>query len=445
MPESCKPWQLLTASVKIRRSLWFSEAKAGDVSRISDTTYRMGVPPTNIDAIPHLSTCAPHSICLRTLQIGMWWQTERCGGLDRVYANLVAGLPEAGIQVSGLVEGPEEVEALTNGRVHGFAPKEVGMAARLSSIRRTTAEYLRAFDPHVVGVHFALYAAVAGRPLRQCPMVVHFHGPWFSEAAQEGAGRLVVTTKRLVEQHVYRRADRVIVLSNAFGRLISQEFGVAEDRVRLVPGHVDIPRFAVVQTAAQARQILGWPLDRRILISVRRLTNRMGLDRLVAAMKRVASAEPDVLLCIAGTGARAEALRRQVQETGLDKHVRFLGFLPEVYLPLAFRAADINVVPTAAYEGFGLVAAEALAAGTPSMVTPVGGLPEVVGPLSTNLVFRSPTANDIADGLIGALRGAVLLPDATTCRAYAAANFASHIAVQRTAAVYRGLVEGTDG
>lgn len=163
----------------------------------------------------------------------------------------------------------------------------------------------------------------------------------------------------------------------------------------------------------------------------------MGLDRLIAAMPEVVRAVPDVLLLIAGRGRQEAALRAQVAALGLAAHVRLLGFLPDRDLPLAYRAAEINVVPTLAMEGFGLTAAEAMAAGTPSMVAPVGALPEVVGALSPELIFRGNTPADIAAGLIGALRGAPALPEAAACRAYARARFGTARAAAAVAAVYR--------
>jgi glycogen synthase len=97
-------------------------------------------------------------------------------------------------------------------------------------------------------------------------------------------------------------------------------------------------------------------------------------------------------------------------------------------------------VPTIALEGFGLVAAEAMATGTPSMVTPVGGLPEIVGGLSHNLIFSGTKTTDIAEGLIGALAGFTKLPTRSQCREYIRNNFSSHLMALRTAHVYRELI-----
>ena len=210
--------------------------------------------------------------------------------------------------------------------------------------------------------------------------------------------------------------------------------------IRLVPGSVDIERFSLAGTPAESRLRLGLPTDRPILLSVRRLVQRMGLSNLIQSMKVISKSMPEVLLCIAGEGALRKTLEEQAEAEGLGKHIRFLGYIQEEDLPHLYRSADINVVPTLALEGFGLVAAEALASGTPSMVTPVGGLPEVVAPLCSNLVFASSSAEDLADGLIAALSGKIQLPSQADCEDYARANFTSTLMAERTAEVYRELL-----
>jgi len=380
---------------------------------------------------------APAARTVRVLALGMEWFRPGSGGLDRVYADLMAGLPGAGVEATGLVLGPADVAEATAGRVQAFGRPGAALPERLWRARTQTAALAASGRFDLVAAHFALFALPALDRLHGLPLVAHFHGPWADEAAQEGAGRIAVAAKRQIERAVYRRAERVIVLSDAFGAIVRDRYGVPQDRIRRVPGSVDLDRFDIAADRAAARADLGWPGDRPILLSVRRLARRMGLDRLIAAMAEVVRAVPDVLLMIAGRGSEEAALRARVTAAGLTGHVTFLGFLPDSDLPLAYRAADINVVPTLALEGFGLTAAEALAAGTPSMVTPVGGLPEVVGDLSPALVFRSSGPADIAAGLIGGLRGSLALPDAAACRAYARARFAVARAAASVAAIYR--------
>lgn len=374
---------------------------------------------------------------LRALALGVNWFRPGSGGLDRVYADLMATLPSMGVEPTGLVIGPPDVAELTEGRVRAFGRPGASLPERLWRARALAGQLAASGRFDLVAAHFALFTLPGLDRLRGLPLVVHFHGPWAEESAQEGAGRLAVAAKRAMERAVYRRAERVIVLSDAFAAIVRDRYGVPEARIRKVPGSVDLDRFDVAVDRGAAREKLGWPRDRRILLSVRRLARRMGLDRLIAAMADVARAEPDALLLIAGRGQQAAALQAQVAALGLAAHVRFLGFLPDADLPLAYRAAEINVVPTLALEGFGLTAAEALAAGTPSLVAPVGALPEVVGELSGDLIFRSTAPADLAAGLIGALRGTPALPDAAACRAYVRARYGAAHAAASVAAVYR--------
>ena len=375
------------------------------------------------------------------LEIGLLWsQRGPGGGVDRIYRDLVDSLPGAGFRVSGAVLGAGDVRTAAGSMVYGFSSPKALMVGRYLGARRLLSRLMRTEGIDLVAVHFALYAALALDHMRDRPLVMHFHGPWSSESAEEGSIPPVPAAKRYVEAMVYRRADRVIVLSEVFADLVVRDFQVPRDRVRLVPGHVDLEQFAPRHTREAARAILGWPADRPILLSVRRLQQRMGLDRLIAAMQIVVKAVPDVLLCIGGTGPLGSALSKQVAEAGLGQSIRFLGYIPEKDLPDAYRAADFNVVPSVALEGFGLVAAEALAAGTPSLVTPVGGLPEVVAPLSDALVFRSSAVKDLADGLIGALLGRGRFPDDVACRDYANKHFALTDATARVAAVYREVL-----
>jgi glycosyltransferase involved in cell wall biosynthesis len=165
----------------------------------------------------------------------------------------------------------------------------------------------------------------------------------------------------------------------------------------------------------------------------------MGLFPLVEAMREVSRAVPDALLLIAGSGPLRECLNTAIVGFDLQNNVRLLGFVPDEQLPLLYRAADMNVVPSQVLEGFGLVAVEALAAGTPSLVTPVGGLPEIVSNLSPSLVFSSTASTEIAARLVEILRGNHHLPTETDCRQFVLRNYTSELMAKRTAHVYREL------
>jgi glycogen synthase len=360
---------------------------------------------------------------LATVQFGKEWFGERSGGLNRYYADLVRHLPGVGVGVVGLVTGSTRVAEGTRGAVEAFAPNKASLMARLRAARAHARQKFRQHPGSVAVSHFALYAAPCLDVMRGAPLVVHFHGPWAAESEAEGAGRLSTGFKHVMERTVYRRGRRFIVLSRAFGDLLTRSYGVDPTRVRVIPGGVDAARFAPTMSRAEARRELGWPADRPIVVVVRRLVRRMGLEDLIAAVAHARAEVPDLLVLIAGAGPLAAELAARARSEGVEAHVRLLGYVPDEHLPLAYRAADLSIVPSVALEGFGLIVAESLAAGTPVLVTPVGGLPETLADLAPQCVIDSGEPRAIAAALAGALRGRLRLPAEAACIRHARERF----------------------
>ncbi|NML33905.1 glycosyltransferase family 4 protein [Paraburkholderia antibiotica] len=370
----------------------------------------------------------------------MHWFNERPGGLDRMYQSLIDTLPAQGVGVRGMVAGSPGVFDASGGRVWSFADAQAQLHTRLWGSRMQSLSLRAAKMPDVVASHFALYAAPTVGVFRHVPKVVHFHGPWGAESHPGGGGGWSRAARVALERFVYRGATRHIVLSRAFGRLLHETYGVPEDSIRLVPGCVDIGHFDIDLGKREARERLGLPQDRPLLFCIRRLVSRMGLEDLIDAMAVVKPQLPDVLLTIAGKGPLEAQLQARIRARGLDGHVRLAGFVPDDDVPLWYRAADLSIVPTVSLEGFGLTTIESLAAGTPVLVTPVGGLPEAVAPLSAELVLPSGGYKSIGEGIAEALLGQRVLPTSDACRAYARRHFDRPVVAAQVADVYREAI-----
>lgn len=368
------------------------------------------------------------------LLLGAHWYEDDPGGLHRYFADLFRSLRATGLHPTGVVAGPAAhapVGVVASG--HFRRPFPIRLASYARAVRRTAAS--TGFT--LVDAHFAFYAfwpVVAGR-LRRLPLVVHFQGPWAEESAAAGdADTWRIAAKRRVEATVYRRAREVVVLSDAFRRVLVERYGVSPWRVSVVPPGIDLDRFTPGDKAA-ARAHLGLPADAPVVVSVRRLVPRMGLDVLVEAWSAVASAQPNARLVIGGDGperARLERLAGRLRSSG---SVRFLGMVDDETVVRCYQAADLSVVPTVALEGFGLVVLESLACGTPPIVTDAGGLPEAVRSLDSSLVVEAGDAAGLAARLVKALDGTQPVPDATRCRAHAEA-YAWPLVAERHRVIY---------
>jgi glycosyltransferase involved in cell wall biosynthesis len=218
------------------------------------------------------------------------------------------------------------------------------------------------------------------------------------------------------ERIAIARATRTLVLSEFSKSLINEDHPRHADRVVRVDGGVDVDRFAPL---ADARERLALPPTVPLLVTVRRLEPRMGIDELLRALVHV----PEANLAVIGTGMSERRLRRLAQSLGVDSRTQFVGRVPDADLRTWCAAADVVVMPTAAYEGFGLVTAEALACGTPVVATPVGASPELLRPLDARLVASSASGEALAT----AIRQAVSAGGAelrARCREYAVSRYA---------------------
>ncbi len=391
--------------------------------------------PTRPPSTPEPSAPAP-----RVLQLGAGWFPEDFGGLERVYYELTRHLPDAGINPMGLVTGSPDVNAATDSPIRAFAPTDAPLLARWWRVRSAFRQMLKNAPPDLITAHFALYAfPVLDLLPADVPFVMHFHGPWASEGRAEAPSGWTGRVKQRIERAVYQRADRAIVLSDAFARVLSTQFGVPRDRIEIVPGGVHVETFAPKHMPEDARKQLGWP-DRPTVLSVRRLTRRMGLENLIDAIDTVRETLPDVQLMIAGKGPIADELKTQIRDRGLEDHVHLLGFVSDENLPHAYRAADVSIVPTIALEGFGLITLESMASGTPVLVTPIGGLPEAVRGLSESLILNGSAPDDLAAGLIGALTGERDLPSPERCLQHVRTHHDWPVIAQQTAAIYHDIL-----
>jgi glycosyltransferase involved in cell wall biosynthesis len=379
---------------------------------------------------------------LKTIQIGMSWLPERMGGLNRVYYDCIHHLPPVGVEVQGLVTGSPQVFENSAHLVQSFAANEASLLHRWYGAHTLLKRSLAQQSDALIVSHFALYTFAGLSTLRDRPLVTHFQGPWALESSLEQARQKIINIKfrRWIEQSCYNRSQKFIVLSEAFRQVLHREYGIPLERIHIIPPGVEMQRFNPSLSQQQARTQLGWPQDRPIILAVRRLAKRMGLENLIAAIDKVRQIHPDVLLLIAGKGDQHAALQAQIQELHLEHHVKLLGFMPDEHLPLAYRSANFSVVPTVALEGFGLIVIECLAAGTPVLGTPVDAIPETLRPLSDDLVFASSSVQHMAEGIVEALSGTRHLPSAEDCQSYIAKKYAWPVVAQQIKQVYQSAL-----
>ena len=154
------------------------------------------------------------------------------------------------------------------------------------------------------------------------------------------------------------------------------------------------------------------------------------------AIEALTSLPGDIQLALAGTGADEAALRARAAALGIASRVHLLGAVSHEALPVLLSAADVMVLPSER-EGLANAWIEALACGTPLVIPPVGGAPEVLeSPAAGRLAERTPAA------IAAAIADLLAAPPAQADVAASAARFSWDANAAALAAIYEKAVSG---
>lgn len=291
---------------------------------------------------------------------------QRAGVQVRVVAPHDAGLPAehevAGVPVRRVRYGPDRAERLAyRGEMHHLVRSPGGAlrAARLlAALAATTRRELAGFAPDVLDVHWLVPGglvarAAGGRRWRvPVPVQVDVHG---TDVALVAGGGLAAVLGR----HALAGADRVAAMSVPLAAELEDALGVA--------AHAVVPMPPEPAPAAVPRRPDG------PVLAVGRLVAEKGHVQLLEAVARLGRHGREVV--IVGEGPERPRLAAAAARLGVE--LTLPGACAPETLEGWYREAAVVVVPSHR-EGFGLVAAEALARRRPVVASAAGGLTEIV-------------------------------------------------------------------
>jgi glycosyltransferase involved in cell wall biosynthesis len=285
-----------------------------------------------------------------------------------------------------------------------------------------------------------LHAPVYAGPLVcTCPLVVTIHDlsfalypemfPPFNRSYLQRATRWTAN-----------RAAAIITGSESAKGDILYLLGVPEAKVRVIPDGVAEEMHPIDAPGRIDALRRRYALPERMILFLGTLEPRKNITTLIEAYALLRHDTDMVhrLVIAGGKGWYYEQVYAAVKRLGLDGDVVFPGFIPQEELALLYNAADLFVYPSL-YEGFGLPPLEAMACGTPVVVSNTSSLPEVVGDAGVTV-----DPSD-AEALAGAIWDLLRQPE--RCRALSEAGlarakrFSWNTTAARTAALYLEILE----
>jgi len=346
------------------------------------------------------------------------------GGVERVCLCLGEALVKLGLRVTVLTRAvptapPQEMILgmhIIRYRVGMRFTPYIYLTHAISSLFKTW-RLLQNDKPDLIHMHLALasqgpLSAAAGKEI---PIVASFYGPWHKEFLAESQEMMSergpifksylkaqMAAQKLMQKRMLRRADRIVVLSD-FSRGEAEKIAPgSESKIVKIPGGID-PTLFKLKVPGGIKEKYGFPKNAPLLVTVRRLVKRMGVDMLIGALALVRERGSQAHLLIAGKGPERKALEQMAAENNLSEQVRFIGFVSDKDLPNIYQGADLMVVPTRSQENFGLPILEAAACGLPVAATPVGSIPELMQIVSSPFISSRTDAVSLAETIEEAL------------------------------------------
>jgi phosphatidylinositol alpha-1,6-mannosyltransferase len=206
---------------------------------------------------------------------------------------------------------------------------------------------------------------------------------------ERGLVRMLLGIQARWERRNTERADRVVVPSRYSAGVAEALYAVPPARIAVVPEPIDLAEWRRRFAAAPAVKDTGRPT----VLTVARLYPRKRVDDLLEAAAQLKQRIARVQIRIVGDGPEAPRLRALHDRLALGDSVVFLGHVKRDALALEYSRAQCFCLPTV-QEGFGLVFAEAMAAGLPVVACRAAAVPEVVRDGETGVLVppRAPAA-----------------------------------------------------
>jgi glycosyltransferase involved in cell wall biosynthesis len=235
---------------------------------------------------------------------------------------------------------------------------------------KRTRDIIEDFDPTLVHVLNPTISGIRGMQFARSldkPLVASFHANIMEGAAHYGLGFLK-TPLWHYHRLIYNQADHILATSK---HMVSELEAHGFNNVGLWRRGVHAGRFSPDFASRDMRdRISGGNADQTLLLYVGRLAPEKQIHQIAPILDAI----PGTHLALVGDGP----YRSKLEEIFAGKSVTFNGYMTGETLSAAYASADIFVFPSSMFETFGLVVAEAMAAGLPVVSSRVGGVPEII-------------------------------------------------------------------
>src|SRR5438094_5059132 len=198
--------------------------------------------------------------------------------------------------------------------------------------------------------------------------------PWVAFAHGHTSENERVALYNRMDLSLMKRADRVVVVSEATSRVLKRA-GVSQERIRVIYNAIEPGDYRQGVDRAEFRRHCGIGPHDLLIGVIGRLSPEKGQAVFIQAFRHVAQEVPEAKAVIVGEGQERPRLQAAVREAGLEDRIKFAGHMADTS-PI-YASLDLVVIPSLS-EGLPNVLLEAMLHRKAVVATAVGGIPEVM-------------------------------------------------------------------
>jgi glycosyltransferase involved in cell wall biosynthesis len=252
---------------------------------------------------------------------------------------------------------------------------------------------------HIGSSPLELIAALIYARMKKKPLVATYHG----DVIPSLEGFIYKSGVHIYNEVVKKVLSHANVIISPSKYYITESIFLKKysNKIVVIPNGINIEDFNIPYSKEECREKLGLPQDKNIILFLGVLHLKKGPHVLIKAMPKIINEVPNAELLVAGDGMMKEQLKTLVSILGINRNVRFVGFIEERLKPFYYKAADVFCLPSIiTTEVFPLVLLEASASGLPMVVSDMDTFKCIVEDGYNGLFARRGDAKSLADAII---------------------------------------------
>jgi glycosyltransferase involved in cell wall biosynthesis len=266
-------------------------------------------------------------------------------------------------------------------------------------------------------------AALEAKAKINKPNVITIHSTEYDRAGLSPYEEILKVEKKGV-----LNSDRVITVSHMMEKQLIERFGADKNKLRVIYNGVDIDKFRKRYEFRRSKE--------KVVLFLGRMVEQKAPIQFLEAARKVLTKMRNVRFVMVGEGDLLPHLIDLAIKWGISDKVTFMGYLPDEQLKEAYARSDLYVMPSVS-EPFGITVLEAMASGTPVLVSKTSGVSEITAHVLKTEFWD---VNDMAEKIIALLNYDVLSETLSNGHSIDVKNFTWDKTAEQTLNVYKELV-----